>query len=236
MTENTKSLVFWRSFPIFETFDDELIRHVMGIAIPKSWPSGATLFQRGDDGNQMFALASGRIKLSLLTPQGKELTLRHVEPGMILGEMAILDGEPRSADATATMSSKGYVIRKSDFQTLLNTYPHASLAIISYLCNRLRDTTEQLETIALYDIDSRVARFLMAALRQLHGDELPDSANLQLFLSQSEIASILGASRPKINRAIMALEDAGAITRSGTVINCNIQRLTALAEPDGPRK
>ena len=76
----------------------------------------------------------------------------------------------------------------------------------------------------------------MAALRQLHGDELPDSANLQLFLSQSEIASILGASRPKINRAIMALEDAGAITRNGTVINCNIQRLTALAEPDGTRK
>ena len=236
MTENTKSLVFWRSFPIFETFDDELIRQVMSIAISKSWPSGATLFQRGDEGSQMIALASGRIKLSLLTPQGKELTLRHVEPGMILGEMAILDGEPRSADAVATMPSKGYVIRKSDFQTLMNTYPQASSSIISYLCNRLRDTTEQLETIALYDIDSRVARFLMAALRQLHGDELPDSANLQLFLSQSEIASILGASRPKINRAIMALEDAGAITRNGTVINCNIQRLTALAEPDGNRK
>jgi len=236
MTENTKSLVFWRSFPIFETFDDELIRQVMAIAIPKSWPSGATLFQRGDEGNQMIALASGRIKLSLLTPQGKELTLRHVEPGMILGEMAILDGEPRSADATVTMPSKGYVIRKSDFQSLLSTYPQAANSIIAYLCNRLRDTTEQLETIALYDIDSRVARFLMAALRQLHGDELPDSANLQLFLSQSEIASILGASRPKINRAIMALEDAGAITRNGTVINCNIQRLTALAEPDGTRK
>ena len=236
MSDNTKSLVFWRSFPIFETFDDDVIRKVMAIAIPKSWPSGATLFQRGDDGNQMIALASGRIKLSLLTPQGKELTLRHVEPGMILGEMAILDGEPRSADATATMSSKGYVIRKSDFQSLLSTYPQAANSIIAYLCNRLRDTTEQLETIALYDIDSRVARFLMAALRQLHGDELPDSANLQLFLSQSEIASILGASRPKINRAIMALEDAGAITRNGTVINCNIQRLTALAEPDGTRK
>lgn len=236
MTENNKSLVFWRSFPIFETFDDELIRQVISIAIPKSWPSGATLFQRGDEGNQMIALASGRIKLSLLTPQGKELTLRHVEPGMILGEMAILDGEPRSADAVATIPSKGYVIRKSDFQTLMNTYPQAASSIISYLCNRLRDTTEQLETIALYDIDSRVARFLMAALRQLHGDEIPDSANLQLFLSQSEIASILGASRPKINRAIIALEDAGAITRNGTVINCNIQRLTALAEPDGNRK
>ena len=236
MTENTKSLVFWRSFPIFETFDDELIHQVMSIAIAKTWSAGTTLFQRGDEGNQMIALASGRIKLSLLTPQGKELTLRHVEPGLILGEMAILDGEPRSADAVATVSSKGYVIRKSDFQTLMNTYPQASLSIIRYLCDRLRDTTEQLETIALYDIDSRVARFLMAALRQLHGDELPDSANLQLFLSQSEIASILGASRPKINRAIIALEDAGAITRNGTVINCNIQRLTALAEPDGNRK
>jgi CRP/FNR family transcriptional regulator, cyclic AMP receptor protein len=232
MVDTGKSLAFWRSFPIFESFDDSLIQSINAIAALRKWSAGATIFQRGDEGNHMIALASGRIKLSLLTPVGKELTLRHLEAGSILGEMAILDGSPRSADATASLPCEGYVITKRDFQTLLSKEPDAAMAVIAYLCNRLRETTDQLETIALYDLDSRVARFFLSALRQIHGDALPESASLQSGLNQTEIASILGASRPKINRAILALEEAGAINRTGNVILCHSRRLQLLAEPD----
>lgn len=232
MAEIKKSPAFWRSFPIFEEFDNELIEAVSAIALYRSWPAGTTIFQRGDEGNYMLLTVSGRIKLSLITTQGKELSLRHLEAGMILGEMAILDDAPRSADATAVAATEAYIIAKRDFQRVLEKYPAASTAVIHYLCARLRDTTDQLETIALYDLDARVARFFLSTLRQIHGEELPESANLQLALSQSEIAGILGASRPKVNRSIVSLEEKGAIRRNDGIIDCNTERLMELADPD----
>ncbi len=232
MAEINRSPAFWRSFPIFEDFSSQMIEALIGVAVHRSWPAGAVIFQRGDEGSYMLLTVSGRIRLSLITTQGKELSLRHLEPGTILGEMAILDGEPRSADATAAVATEGYVISKRDFEKLLESNPQAANAVIKYLCTRLRDTTDQLETIALYDLDARVARFFLATLKQIHGEELPESAALQLELSQGDIASILGASRPKINRAIVSLEENGAIKRKDKVINCNIDRLMQLADPD----
>jgi CRP-like cAMP-binding protein len=227
-----KHAAFWRSFPIFEDFGDSLIGLVGDIAVARSWPAGSSIFQRGDEGGFMIALATGRIRISLVTQQGKELVLRHVEPGTILGEMALLDGETRSADATAAVASEGYIISKRDFLGMMDAHPEAARAVIRYLTRRLRETTDQLETIALYDLEARVARFLLATLRQIHGEELPDNASLQLALSQTDIAGILGASRPKINRAIVSLEERGAIRRKGSVIDCDTERLLVIAEPD----
>jgi len=232
MSDINKSAAFWRSFPIFEQFDKELIGEIAALALYRKWTAGTVIFQRGDEGNFMIVVVSGRIKLSLITPQGKELSLRHLEPGTILGEMAVLDGQPRSADATAIVVTEGYVISKRDFLDLVTRRPEAAEAVIGYLCGRIRETTDQLETIALYDLDSRVARFFLATLRQIHGEDLPDHANLQLAMSQTEIAGILGASRPKINRSIMNLEEAGAIKRRDGVIDCHVARLQSLAEPD----
>lgn len=232
MSEINKSPAFWRSFPIFEEFGKDAIMDIAGIATHRKWSAGTVIFQRGDEGTYLIVLVSGRIKLSLITPQGKELSLRQLEAGTVLGEMAILDGQPRSADATAVTATEGYVIAKRDFIEILTRNPTAAQAIIHYLCTKLRETTEQLETIALYDLEARVARFFLATLRNIHGEELPESANLQLSLSQTEIASIVGASRPKINRSILALEEAGAIRRNDGIIHCHIGRLFTIAEPD----
>jgi CRP/FNR family cyclic AMP-dependent transcriptional regulator len=232
MAEVSKSPAFWRSFPIFEDFSKDLIAEISTLAQYRKWPGGTVIFQRGDDGNYMILVAEGRIKLSLITAQGKELSLRHIEPGALLGEMAVLDGAPRSADATASIATEGYVIGKTEFNSFISRNLEASAAVMRYLCRRLRETTEQLETIALYDLDARVARFLLATLRQIHGEDLPGEASLQMGLSQTEIAGVLGASRPKINRAILSLEEAGAIRRHGGVIICRTTKLTAIAEPD----
>lgn len=232
MNDINKSPAFWRSFPIFEEFDKETIGKIAAMASYRKWTSGTVIFQRGDPGDFMIVVVSGRIKVSLITRQGKELSLRHLEAGTILGEMAVLDDQPRSADATAAVATEGYVIGKRAFLDLVTASSATSEAVIRYLCTRLRDTTDQMETIALYDLDQRVARFFLATLKQIHGEDLPSSANLQLALSQSEIAGILGASRPKVNRAIQSLEEAGAIARADGIITCQIGRLIRLSEPD----
>ena len=104
--------------------------------------------------------------------------------------------------------------------------------MVNFLCRRLRETNQTLETIALYNLDARVARFLLAALRQIHGEDMPDEASLDLALSQVELGAILGASRPRINRAILELEEGGAIRRRGNIIDCNVARLEKFADPD----
>ncbi|OLP58400.1 Crp/Fnr family transcriptional regulator [Xaviernesmea oryzae] len=233
MSETSKSPAFWRSFPIFEDFDGETIARLASLAHYRKWPAGTVLFQRGDEGQELIAVLSGRIKLSLITPQGRELVLRSIEPGALFGEMSVLDGQPRSADAVTVAPTEAYVIGKAAFLDLVTHRPAAAEAIIRHICGMLRETNDRLETLALYELNARVARFFLTLLRQLHGTDLPPEAHLRLSLSQSDIAGILGASRPKVNRAILALEEAGAIRRGADgVIACLLHPLMRLAEPD----
>jgi CRP/FNR family cyclic AMP-dependent transcriptional regulator len=180
----------------------------------------------------MVALAEGRVKLTLLTPQGRELILRHAEPGDTLGELALMDGESRSADATAVSSVTGWVLERARFAQLTATHPTLGLAAARYFCRRLRETTEQLEGIALYQLEARLARFFLFSLRQINGDDLPDTAILRLEISQGELAAVLGASRPKVNRALQVLQDSGALVRLGEAWQVNVTEMRIAADPD----
>lgn len=126
MNEINRSPAFWRSFAIFEGFDKKSIEDLAEIATYRKWPAGTVIFQRGDEGNYMIVVVSGRIKLSLITPQGRELMLRQHEAGAIFGEMAVLDGQTRSADATAQTAAEGYVIGKKAFLDMVTTRPAAA--------------------------------------------------------------------------------------------------------------
>lgn len=223
---------FWRSFPLFEALDDAALRDLATIARPGAWAAGETIFQRGDSGDWLLAIDDGRVRLSLLTQAGRELTLRHAGPGDTLGEMAVFDREPRSADAVALVPTTGLVILAADLARLSDRHPGLLPSMARYFVRRLRETTEQLESIALYPLEARMARFLLFTLRQLNGDALPDVASLSLQISQSELAAVLGASRPKVNRVIQSLTAEGALTRDGDAWRCDTARLLALAEPD----
>lgn len=224
---------FWRSFDMFTALPPEALAALAAIAQRRRWQPGEVLFQRGEQGEWMLALAEGRVKLTLLTPQGRELILRHAEAGDTLGEFALIDGDPRSADATAVAPTEGWLLDRARFAELAETHPALGMAAARYFCRRLRDTTDQLEGIALYQLEARLARFLLFTLRQIHGEEPPPEAPLRLKISQTELAAVLGASRPKVNRALMALQEAGALHRAGDIWQCRTVRLADLAEPEG---
>lgn len=219
--------------PLFAGCGADGIKALSAVAAAASWSDGEMIFQQGDPSDFMIVVASGRIRLALATASGKELTIRHAGPGAAVGEMGVLDHEPRSADATADQQTAGLIIRRAAFERLLGERPELARAIIRYLSGRLRETTFQLETIALYSLAARLARFLLASLRQKHGDNLPDMAKLSLDLAQGEIAAILGASRPKLNRALAELTEQGAIRREDKAIVCNAEILRDIAESDG---
>ncbi len=223
---------FWRSFDLFAGLDPAALQALAGLAQRRQWRAGEVLFQRGDPGDWMLALAEGRVKLTLTTASGRELALRHAEAGDTLGEFALVDGESRSADATALEPCNGWVLDRLRFATLAEAHPALGLSVARYFCRRLRDTTEQLEGIALYQLEARLARFLLFTLRQLNGPDLPPEAALRLEISQSELAAVLGASRPKVNRALQSLQEAGAIRRTGEVWQLDLTSLRAAADPD----
>lgn len=222
---------FWRSFPIFENLGPESLLRIAAAATPQHWRAGALLFQRGDQGSYLVALTSGRVRLTIATPQGRELTLRHAGPGDLLGEMALFDAEPRSADAVAAVATMGHVLQRTAFQQIADLDPGLMQGAARWLCRRLRETTEQLESIVLYNLEARLARFLLFTLKQIHGDDVPPDPALRLEISQSDLAAVLGASRPKVNQALQGLGDAGAIRRDGTIILCDTATLRLIAEP-----
>jgi CRP/FNR family transcriptional regulator, cyclic AMP receptor protein len=221
------------SCPLFAGAAGDDLEALAEIARTTQWPPGTLIFQRGDPPSFLLIIASGRVRLTLTSLSGKELTLRHAERGATVGEMGVLDGEPRSADATAVGHAKALVIHREPFERVLAQRPGLSLTVIRYLTTRLRETTYQLESVALYDLEARLARFLLATLHQTHGEMLPETVSLPLLLGQAEIASVLGASRPKVNRAFASLAEQGAIVRKSGELDCNTSLLSGIAEPDG---
>jgi CRP-like cAMP-binding protein len=196
-----------------------------------AFASGEMLFGRGEMGGRLYVVVSGRVRLSLVSEEGRELSVRIAGPGEILGEMAVFDGGARSADAVALDDVRALALARKDFERLLVTVPALASGIIRHLCQRLRETTDQLESIALHSVEQRLARLLLAEIGagKGAGREAGKPLPRALMLPQAELAQLIGASRPKVNLALSALEREGAIRRSPEGASCNIDVLRRLS-------
>ena len=182
--------------------------------------AGETLFLRGDPGKSLYLVLEGRLRLAVNSQEGRELSVRIVSAGEIVGELAALDEGPRTADATAIQPTRIAALGCDALRRLIAQHPDFALAIIRFLCGRVRDTTDQLETVALHPVEVRLARFLLVSLSGL-GVAPPRATPLKLGLSQGELAQLLGASRPKINVAFGKLESLGALKREPGRLICD---------------
>ncbi|MDO9525131.1 MAG: Crp/Fnr family transcriptional regulator [Gemmobacter sp.] len=224
---------FWRSFALFDGLHPGTLQAVVGAAGRTERPTGAVLFQRRDPGDYLVALASGRVRLTVGTQGGRELILRHAEAGDPLGEMALFGHAPRTADATALVPSVGHVVYRKAFDDIAAGHPDLVFSGARHFNRRLRKTTDQLESLALCNLEARAARFLLFVLRQIHGDSLPPKAVLRPKISQSGMAAVLGAGRPKVNRALQALSELGALCKVGDIWSCDTALLMTSADQRG---
>jgi CRP-like cAMP-binding protein len=201
---------------------------------PTRFDKGAMVFARGDAGTHLYVVQEGRVRLAISTEEGRELSFRHATAGDLFGEIAALDGSPRTADATALTDVAAYALEREAFRALWSTRPGISAAVIACLCRRIRETSLQLGAIALQPLDVRLARFLLFALgARQPGQSAPGKrVPLELGFSQGELAQLLGASRPKVNTALAALEQAGAVKRTLDRLFCDPTRLAEIARHD----
>lgn len=192
--------------------------------------AGQTLFSRGDPGDEIYIVLEGRIRLSVLSPDGRELSFAHALVGDVFGEIAALDGAARSADATALTPARLKTLSRAALLQLLRTDAGAALAIIKLLCSRLRDVSEHFEAIALHPIDVRLARLLLDTLQARAKGGTDKVASLSLGISQNELALLMGSTRQRANAALTVLERAGAIRRDGNRLHCNLEGLRRIAQ------
>jgi CRP-like cAMP-binding protein len=215
----------------FAHADEGAIQSLASGARRKAWEAGTVLFQRDDAGDYLLALISGQVRLSVSSIAGKELVLRHMGPGDVVGEFSLIDGQPRSADATVISPSSGLILQRDHFLEVAARHPQLGLSVAQHLCQQLRNTNYQMESIALYDLRSRVARFLLFALKD---QAALGKARLRLRLNQGEVALVVGASRPKVNQVMQAMLSDGVLEREGDLLLCDIERLEELAVAEAP--
>ena len=136
--------------PLFGTLDEAERRAVADEMREVNFDASQVIFARGDAGREIYLVVSGRVRISVLTAEGRELSFAHAEPGAIFGEIAMLDGGVRSADATAVNKVSALSLSKPAFKRLMETHPHVADAAVRFLCSRIREADQQLEAIALY--------------------------------------------------------------------------------------
>jgi CRP-like cAMP-binding protein len=190
---------------------------------------GQMIFARGDPPTHIYLIEKGRVRLSVSAPNARKLSFRHAAAGELFGEIGALDGGPRTADAEAMTATTLHRLERSAFESLWSARPKIATQVVAFLCERLRETTNQLEAIAVLPLEVRLAQFLLSALE---GQTAPPGRRvpLELGFSQGELSHLLGASRPKVNAAMGQLEKAGAIGRTIDRLFCDPDKLSAIAK------
>lgn len=191
---------------------------------------GTNIYAKGDPGTSLCAIGTGRVRISVPTAEGKDAVLSVLGKGAILGEIALLDGHPRTADATAVTDCELFVIERRDFLPLMREEPEIALRLIEILCSKLRRTTQQAEEVMFLDLPSRLAKALM----RLEADPACTSEH-RISITQKDLGAIIGMSRESTNKQLRIWEDKKwvRLERNAVVILAT-DHLEAIAE-DGAR-
>jgi CRP-like cAMP-binding protein len=233
MTQSTSTVAGLLSkTPLFSALDEADRQTVAERMLRTEFRPNGTVFARGDAGRDVFLVLVGCVRLSVFSADGRLLSFKHATPGDIFGEIAALDGGPRTADAVALTRVVAMTLARDRLQGLLDDNPRLALAAVAWLCRRLRDTTDQVTTIALEPVEMRLARYLLSRMAPDGPDAAGAKRLIEPGISQSEIASLIGASRQKVNAALGLLEEAGAIARSGRRIAGDAAALARIAAAD----
>jgi CRP-like cAMP-binding protein len=195
----------------------------------RTYSAGETVFTMGSPGDQMMALLSGTIRISVPSSDGKELFLAIIRPGDIFGELAVFDGKERSADAIAENACTLAVLNRHDILSFFERNPSAWLKLVEVLCERLRRTDQVFAEVALLQLPARLAKTL---LRTSNWQTNPTVAKTpKIPFSQRELANMVGGTRESVNKCLRIWQRDGVIQISeGAITVVNRPALEKIAE------
>jgi CRP-like cAMP-binding protein len=212
---------------LFRGLAGAIHERIAALAMRRAYAEGAIIFMRGDPGDSLCGVVRGRVRISVSRPGGKEVFLNIMTPGETFGEIALLDGEPRTATATAMVRTELFIIPREQFLHLLGSEPQLAAHLIQLLCRRVRWTAQLMEDSALLTVPARVAKRLLS-LARLHGRQT--ASGTKLNISQEELAQFLGLSRQIVNQHLQGWKAKGWILAGrGNVTIANVLALERFA-------
>jgi CRP/FNR family transcriptional regulator, cyclic AMP receptor protein len=198
-------LAILRRHSLFGQLSPAVTEHLGSYMKRRRLPRGTVIFAKGDPGTGLMGVLAGEVKISVPSADGREIVLTTMHEGDIFGEIALLDGHPRTADATAITDCELMVIERRDFIPFLHSQPDVTLQIIEILCSRLRRTTEQVQDVTFLNLQTRLAKTLLRLTA-----ERPGSAP-KVVITQREISQIIGRSRESTNKQLRSWAKHGLI-------------------------
>jgi CRP-like cAMP-binding protein len=219
-----------RDHYLFGKLTPQHIDRLSACIVTKTVKRGTNIFAKGDPGTSLCAIGAGTVRISVPSADGKDAVFNVLGKGDIVGEIALLTGNPRTADATAVTDCELFVMERRDFLPLMREEREIALTIIEILCSKLRQTTEQAAEVMFLDLPSRLAKALMRLLDA-------DTAGMQerkVTITQKDLGNIIGMSRESTNKQLRMWEDKKLVRlERNAVVILAIDALAAIAEDGG---
>jgi CRP/FNR family cyclic AMP-dependent transcriptional regulator len=219
-----------REHYVFGKLSPQHFDRLSACIVTKAVKRGTNIYAKGDPGTSLCAIGEGKVRISVPSVDGKDAVLNVLGKGAILGEIALLDGHPRTADATAVTDCELFVIERRDFLPLMREEPEIALRIIEILCSKLRWTTQQAEEVMFLDLPSRLAKALMRLLEA----DTAGTGERKISITQKDLGNLIGMSRESTNKQLRIWEDKKWVRlERNTVVILAVDPLAALAEDGG---
>jgi CRP/FNR family transcriptional regulator len=201
-----------RRIPVFAGVSEDDLASVAAVSVARRLDTGAIVFREGDYGDTCYVVRSGVARAIRVHPDGRSITLAHFGPGDIFGELAIFDVEPRAATVETIEPTEVIAIPGRDIQRLMREYPEIAVMLSAALAVRLRATNERLARQSFQTVQSRVAAVLAQMVADAR-DANPGESDVEVTLTQADLAKLAGSSRESASRFLATLERSGVISQ-----------------------
>ena len=198
--------------PVFEVLEAQDLEHVLRVAVPRQFAAQRIIFREGDASDTCYVMRSGHARAVHKHTDGRTIALAHFGPGDIFGELAMFDDERRSATVQTLDSVHAIAISGTDMRRLLREHPDIAAKLVIALGRRLRECNERLTRLSFQTVQSRVAGVLGELVQQARA-EGASPADVNLRITQADIAQLAGSSRESASRFLAVLERAGVVTQ-----------------------
>lgn len=218
-----------RQEPLLRSIDDHELESLASVMSFREYPKGAFILTKNDQSSAVYMLLSGRVKVSVASPEGRELALHYLEAPGYFGDMGAAEGEMRAADVIATTDVELLIIEERDLEHVFRIQPGLAITLLRTLSERLRDLVVRLEGMAFHDATHRVMRVMLnVATASYESRGVPVIEGLTHY----EIATLAGTSRETASRVVSNLAREGVVATKGRKIVIDLFALRDLVEKD----